>query len=83
MKNVFFCLLFSFLFFVVFVLGVFFGAALRSPAGSGRSVRDLECTCVPCLPDKFCQKCGHKSRDCPRLAWYFKRATNIVQRLVK
>lgn len=32
---------------------------------------DPPCTCVPCLPDLFCMKCRHKSRDCPKLAAYF------------
>lgn len=34
---------------------------------------ELKCTCVPCLPDLFCLKCGHKSRDCPKLAAYFSK----------
>lgn len=46
-----------------------------------------KCTCVPCLPDHFCRKCGHKSRDCPKLAAYFSKrggaggvvSSNVVQ----
>lgn len=39
-----------------------------------------KCTCAICLPDHFCEKCGHKSRECPRLQWYFSK-TNLVSRL--
>ena len=35
--------------------------------------RELKCTCVPCLPDLYCFKCGHKSRDCPKLRDYFSK----------
>lgn len=52
--------------------------SVRSVPSSVPAPRELKCTCVPCLPDLFCFKCGHKSRDCPRLAQHFKSHTNTV-----
>lgn len=79
---------FGFSFFCVFMLGVAFGFSSRP--SSSRSVvsassprHELKCTCVPCLPDLFCLKCGHKSRDCPKLAYYFKTGTNVNASVVK
>lgn len=51
----------------------------RQPLPNTVCNSELPCTCAPCLPDTWCQKCGHKSRDCPRLAWYFKRLNTNVQ----
>ena len=84
MKNTVLCFVFSFVFFLVFVSGVAFGISFRPVSASRPSVsvfpdrKELKCTCVPCLPDLFCLKCGHKSRDCPKLAHIFKKGTNAV-----
>lgn len=39
---------------------------------------DDGCTCVPCLPDYYCRKCGHKSRDCPKLRAYFSKTNSLT-----
>lgn len=37
------------------------------------------CTCVPCLPNHFCRKCGHMSYDCPKVRGL--RLTNSFSRV--
>lgn len=81
---------FGFVFFLVFMVGVGFGVSVRLPpsrvvvSSPARPDQDeLKCTCVPCLPDHFCRKCGHKSRDCPKLRWYFHSRTNSLNKAVK
>lgn len=78
MKDKIFTVIWGLVFFFVFLLGALFGPCLRPlPYLRLLDRKDLrlsdDCTCVICLPDKFCHKCGHKSRDCPKLSWYFRR----------
>ena len=81
MKNAFFvCFCFSSfiaVLFVGFLFGLFCRASLVAPAAD-----DEVCTCAPCLPDLYCKKCKHKSRECPKLSWYFHPKTNLVFRAV-
>ena len=82
-------------FFSVFMLGVAFGfssrfASIRTAQPDLKEKRsffipdsEMKCTCVPCLPDLFCLKCGHKSRDCPKLSYYFHSSTNGFSSLKK
>ena len=72
---------FGFTFFCVFLAGFVFGVSLKVrfslPSSDLPDRRELKCTCVPCLPDLYCMKCGHKSRDCPKLSKYFRALDNI------
>lgn len=85
---VFFSILVCFLAFLV-GLSTGFQARLVFDVSSSiqRTVRpdpnEDKCTCVPCLPDHWCKKCGHKSRDCPKLYRYFHPATNNVKGVSK
>lgn len=66
---------------LVFSCGVLVGLCVRLDPSRPAIVSDrkeLPCTCVQCLPDLYCLKCGHKSRDCPKLAHIFKKGTNIL-----
>lgn len=76
MKAVICGFVFGFVFLVVFLAGFGFGLEVRfmsRPVSVPSDRRELKCTCVPCLPDLYCLKCGHKSRDCPKLAAYFSK----------
>ena len=81
MKAVICGFVFGFVFLVVFLAGFGFGLEVRvmsRPVPTVPDRQELKCTCVPCLPDLYCLKCGHKSRDCPKLAAYFRKGTNAV-----
>ena len=82
MKRAFFTLVYTLVFYSVFLTGFLFGVFFRSsPAVAVSDQREDVCTCAPCLPDTWCKKCKHKSRDCPKLSWYFHPKTNISFRL--
>ena len=81
MKCIITSFVFGFVFFLVFLFGFGFGVSVRFLPPSSKPTSDrkeLKCTCVPCLPDLYCLKCGHKSRDCPKLAHIFRKGTNSV-----
>ena len=80
--NFLFSAVLAFALVLMYHLGFNAGLSYRSPVSVSPSVvpdrRELQCTCVPCLPDLYCLKCGHKSRDCPKLAAIFRKGTNAV-----
>ena len=79
MKRVFLTLVYFAVFHAVLMTGFVAGFLIRPAAPGVVSDRKQDdCTCAVCLPDHFCTKCGHKSRDCPRLSWYFHPNTNIL-----
>ena len=70
---------FGFFYLSLFLSGFFMGLQVRMSVSSDRNGSDpigLECTCAICQPDRWCRKCGHKSRDCPKFSWYFKRLSS-------
>lgn len=71
--NLLFSTVLAFVLVLMYHLGFNAGLSYRPPVPVSVSPdrQELKCTCVPCLPDLFCLKCGHKSRDCPKLAAYF------------
>lgn len=75
------------LFVLVFGVGLSIGLSLRPVQVFvlPDQKRPARCTCMPCAPDMWCDKCGHRSRDCPRLQWYFTnslyRASNRLERV--
>lgn len=83
MKICLLSLFLGFCFFFSFLFGFRLGLASRSYYGMGSFVKDDPCTCAPCLPDLWCKKCKHKSRDCPKLSWFFHPHTNLSFRIVK
>ena len=75
--NFLFSAVFAFALVLMYHLGFNAGLSYRAPVKvslpAAPDPHELKCTCVPCLPDLFCMKCGHKSRDCPKLRDYFQK----------
>lgn len=65
------------LLFVGWAVGRFGSRTVRFVPDPQRSTGQITCTCVPCLPDLYCLKCGHRSRECPRLRDHFSPSNSV------
>lgn len=81
-KGFCFCLVIILVWLIGFIQGLSVSHDMnKQPAKTSitsKNDSEYKCTCVPCLPDLYCHKCGHKSRDCPKLKDYFSNSTNAT-----